>query len=579
MRGSIVAAAGVASAVVTAVVALPMPPAVRATLWSAAMLASLVGWGTLVNLWLAPGRRVDGGLRAGWGLALFLLTGGLLCVAHLACRITFIVQVWLGIMALFVPAALGRSPPRLWTSLRLRAAVTVHQARPFALVAAAYGMAALSFFAYLGNHSFQPSDDPPLYFMLAEKLVQIGSMFEPFAARRVTVLGGQVYLHASFISVASIYYLHVVDAGISLFIVVGILVGHDRQRGSQGSRAVALGLALLLLFTLRDVRVNTTSHVSGLAALLALYRTARVPFETGSERPTWPIEPRRLVALGGLALASALLRVSNATAAVLFVGFVLASDFVVGAPRPWRRDSLWLLLGAASLSAGTFIVGLLPWSILEHESAGTFFYPLGHSNLTPGWTLGLEAARSAKQEATELWANLSHNRPIARFVPFVLAGLIPAAGRRRNDVIAFSLASLIAVAVFSHNAVAFGHTHVARYCSAFVTATALIVVLSVDRKEVRAALVAFGVAAHLILGFGETGAMFERYLWNVGHALGGDHEFNASTHDYVDVQSHVPAGATMAPPFSRASGSTSSAIAFSPSMFSAVRGRRPAGPP
>jgi hypothetical protein len=547
MRFSIVAATGVASAVVAAIVAAPMPPAMRATLWSATMLASLVGWGTLVNLWLAPKQLVDWGLRAGWGLALFLMTGGFLCLGHLATRATFIVHVWLGVVALLGLAVLRRSPSCLWTSLRLRSAIEIVQARSFALVAAAYAMAALTFLAFLGNHSFQPSDDPPLYFMLAEKLVQVGSMFEPFAGRRVTVLGGQVYLHASFISVASIYYLHVVDAGISLFIVLGLLIGHARQVCPQRWLAAALGLALLLLFTLHDVRINTTSHTSGLAALLALFRTARIPFEAGSERPMWPIEPRRAVALGGLALASVLLRVSNGTTAVLFVAFVMASDFVLGARRPWSGDSVLSLLRPASLSAGTFVAGLLPWSVLEHESTGTFLYPLGHSNLTPGWTLGLEAAKSLKQEATELVVNIFQGRPIELFVPFVIAGLIPTACRHRNDTMAFSLASLIGFAAFSHNAVAFGHHHVVRYCSAFVTAAALLVILSLDRKGTRGALVAFGVGTHLILSMGDTQTMLEGYVRSAYRAFhGADQEFNALTQDYVDVQSHVPGGATMA---------------------------------
>ncbi len=92
----------------------PLAP-LLAALWSAAMLASFLGWGSVANRWLAPGRRVDWGLRAGWGMAVFILTGGFLCAAQIAlCAPVLIAQVGLGVGALYAvrsataPAALSR---------------------------------------------------------------------------------------------------------------------------------------------------------------------------------------------------------------------------------------------------------------------------------------------------------------------------------------------------------------------------------------------------------------------------------------------------------------------------------------
>ncbi len=533
---------------------LPLPSALRAAIWGAVMVASFVGWGTLVELWLAPRERVDWGLRAGWGLAAFVLPGGFLCLAHLALRGTLILHVGLGLIALMVTRALEPPQARSWADLRRPARAAADRPAMPALVFAAYAAAVFTFFSFLGDHAFQSSDDRPFYFMLAEKLAQTGSMFEPFAGRRVTVLGGQVYLHASFVSVASIYYLHVVDGGISQLIVVGLIVGQARRQGPIRAQALGLGLALLVIFTLREVRINTTSHGSSLAVMLTLYRTVRIPLQSERAPAGWPMEPRRIVALSALALTSILLRVSNGPAALLFVALVVGSDWLRRTARPWTWRSLLPLCRAGALSSATVLVGLLPWSILEHQSTGSFFYPLGHSHLTPGWTLGLEATHGLRQEATELLANLSYGRPLTDFSAFVLAGLgmvllrrnVRTAPAEAYDVAVLSVASFVAFAIFSRNAVAFGPHHVARYCYAFVVATAVVVALSVDGWNARAALVGAAIAHHVGFSVGATYWSFRHHLTHVAGAFGSDREFTAATLDYADIQSKIPPGAAMA---------------------------------
>ncbi|MDP9035304.1 MAG: hypothetical protein M3O50_10895, partial [Myxococcota bacterium] len=183
-----------AISLVAGVLATRLSPGLRAALWSGLMLTSFVGWGSLVNLWLTRERWMDWGLRAGWGLALFVLTGGVLCGAHLAVRPILIAHVSLGVLALLVITALRQSALPSSTALRRRLVLIFGRAGMTALVLSTYGMAVFTFLAFLGNHSFQPSDDPPFYFTLAEKLMQTGSMFEPFMARRAELFGGQVYL-------------------------------------------------------------------------------------------------------------------------------------------------------------------------------------------------------------------------------------------------------------------------------------------------------------------------------------------------------------------------------------------------
>jgi hypothetical protein len=554
IRFRMAAALCVSIAIGVGLVAARRQPAVEAAMWSGVMLASFVGWGSVVNLWLAPLRRMDVGLRAGWGLALYVLSGGFLCGAHVAVRPVLIAHVGLGVVALIATGVRTTVRRRWWHTLRRRAVLVVARAGLFALLAGACGMTALTFFGFLGYHGFSKSDDLPFYFTLAEKLAQTSSLFEPFAARRIATFGGQVYLHASFISVAPIYYLHAVDGGICFVVVVSLLVGHVARKGFKAWHVAPLGLALLLLFSLEDIRVNTNSQMSGLAAVLTLYRSVRIPFGPDPERPVWPLEPRRTVVLAGLTLACIVLRISNTPAVLAFVAFVIGSDYFLGVNRPWSPDSLRSLLGTAALFAGTLLFAFLPWSILQEQSSGTFFYPFGHSNVTPGWTL-LLSPRDWAEEVTQLIEHLFYGKPVSLLLPFAVASLVPLEGRARNDLVALALGTLVGLAAFSHQAAGFGPTNTARYYYASVAAMSLLAAASVERTGPRGALVAVALAMHLVASRDDTRTMMVRYANDAFHALSAKRReestrerlaFDAPTNDYRSLQGHVPAGATMA---------------------------------
>jgi hypothetical protein len=521
-------------------------PYARAVVWSVLMLLSFVGWGSLVNLALAPRRWADWGLRAGWGMGLSLATGGYLSVAHLAVRAVLVAQVGLGVAAWLCLPMLRARPAR---SLRRRL-VAIASRPGFVIVVAAYAVAALTFLASLGNRWLNPSDDLPLYLALAEKLVQAGSLFEPFSARRIVTLGGQVYLDASFISLASVRYVHAVDAGISLLVVVGLLVGLVRASGPKTRHAAALGLAFLLLFSLGDVRANTGSLMSGVAAFLTLYRTVRAPQLLGLDGPASWLEPRRVAMLAALTVVCVLLRTSNLTAAGPFVALVLVSDFVHAMPRPWNRATVLSVLGVAGLFAGAFVVTLLPWSVMLRQSTGTFFYPLGHDNVTPGWTF-LRGAAGWEELITRLIKHLFYEKPVAAFCVFAAAGLVPAVGRARNDLVALTIAALVGVFVLSRQATGFEPSDMCRYYYAFVVATSLVAAASIGRAgaSAGAALVAAGLAVQLTVGREAMRGLYLDYIKRVFEARRETYaemqDFNALSADYLDVQSHVPPGATI----------------------------------
>jgi hypothetical protein len=520
-----------------------------AVFWWALMLASFAGWGSLVNLWIDPRHRSDWGLRAGWGMALFVLVGGFLTAMHLVGRSVLVIQVLLGVGALLaIGVTHGPQGPfgPHWLSRR-RLVVSLGRSGTLALVAIAYCFAVFTALSFLGEHWFNESDDPPLYFTMAQKLVQTGSIFEPFAGRRVTTLGGHVYLEAAFISMSTPFYMWIVDEGLGVMVTVALLVGHVKRVGLRSRQWVPLALTLLLLLSLVSTRRNTASLFTGVAAIVTLFRTIRLPSAEPTDGPVWPMDDRRLIVLGGLTCVPILLRTSNAAAVLPFVVLVLASDFLLGTRRPWSTPALLSVARTVAVFGGAFLLALAPWSLMFAQSCGTPFYPLGHSNLTPGWTF-LQKAPDKLTIVKGLVEDLFHGAPLAALIPFFVAGLAPLKGRARNDLVALTVASLVGMVVLARQATAFGPEDMARYYFAYVVAMALLATSTVARSGPGAALVAVCVGMHLAVArddFHKTMAADVDRAWKARTQEKERDTFDAVTGDYVDVQSHVPKGVTM----------------------------------
>ena len=515
--------------------------------WSAMMLASFVGWGSVVNLWFDRGRRADWGLRAGWGMALFVLTGGFLTATHLVGRTVLVVQVLLGVAALLGIGAFRGSLRPLPLSRR-RLVVALGRSGMLALVVVGYCAVALIALGFLGEHWFNESDDPPLYLTMAEKLVQTGSILEPFAARRITTLGGQIYLEAAFASVSTPYYMWVVDEGLGATVTVALLVGHVKRAGLRSWQWAPLALTLLLFLSLESCRRNTASLFTGVAAFVTLFRTMRTPTGGDPVGSSWPPAPRRVIALAALTCVPILLRTSNTAAVLPFVTLVMASDFLLGSRRPWSRPALRSLVQVSGLFLCVFLLALAPWSLMFAQSCGTPFYPLGHSNLTPGWTF-LHEASGKGTIALGLVEDLFHGAPLAALIPFFIAGLAPLGGKGRNDLVALTLASFVGMVTLAREATAFGPEDMARYYYAYVVAMALLTAASVGRSGPRAALVAACLGMHLAASRESFHKSVTAYLEKARKARYEQTEretFDAVTGDYLDVQSYVPRGATMA---------------------------------
>ena len=531
-------------AAVTTALAAREHPYLQAVLWTALVLASFVGWGSILNYWIARKRWADWGLRAGWGFALCVLVGGFLCLLHLVNRVTLIGQVVVGLAALLALSP-GRWRPSA-TRGRRRLALAIDRFGVTALVVAAYAVLTLFVLACFGDHNFQPSDDPALYIALSKKLVESGSILSPFEAHRMPILGGHLYLQAIFLAVASPWYAHVLDGGLCVAIILGLVVGQITRSGLKNRHVVPLALTLLLFFGLRSVQVNTGSLFSGVVPILTMYRTVRDPLADDSERPAGTLETWRIVSLGALAVVAIVMRSSIIAAVLSFPVLILAFDFARANRRPWEWKALAPFLRQFVIFALAVGCALLPWSIMDEQSAGTFLYPLGHGNMTPGITL-MSHHNRPDEVLTRFAANLTYVKPIAALVPFLIAGLVPLAGRSKNDLLALTLATVICVGTLTQSG--FDPIDTSRYQFAPVVTMALVVTASAGAGGALATLAAMALAAHLGISMGEWP---ENIKSKIAQAYGASWETKADragwddlTKDYLDVQSHVPPGATM----------------------------------
>jgi hypothetical protein len=367
-RGMLPPAAGSALAVAVAAafalaVILPATP-IRSTLWGLLVLAAMIGYGTALGAWLYPRRGLDWGLRAALGMASVIALGGLLAALHLVsvASSAAVVLAGLGCLAFHEArrASVTSRPPEDGDAARPR-----HR-RPL-VVTGTLLIASLLAYRYLfsvGNAKFDPWDDNIAYFEFAKQMLASGTLIEPFSVRRIAALGGQTYLHSLALARGALPNLHVVDNGIALLILVGLVLGYSR-RGGRAQRVAELA-ALLLIVTVPRLPYNIASEFTGCVCFFGLLRVLREEDDAG-RRLGW----RGAAALALFPAAAMTLRQSNLVAAAVVPALGLL-HFARQAPRADRRA--WAV--QAARTAIVAVALLVPWWVLSLRSCGTFLYPL-----------------------------------------------------------------------------------------------------------------------------------------------------------------------------------------------------------
>lgn len=329
--------------------------------WCVLLLLAIAGWGAAL-LRLARVRRPGLALPTLAGFGVVLTLGGVLNLLH-AITVPFLLATaavgWvaggIALLPLGVDTTLvapsARPEPRTFTARLLLAA--------FALVFA------VRLGASVHTPYYQPSDDYNFYLAAPVKMLQTHVFgADPFSERRVmSSVGGSHFLEALVLTELPLEDVQMADRALGLLLAA--LVAFALARVFRMSATDTAAWALFVLAT-PQLQFNLTFVILPAAIFLGMvYVAAREDGLTG--RPLL-----RGLLLGLLAGAATSMKSTYVVPAATF--FVCFAAMVA-----WRSDGFAsagkLLLGAAL--AGLAV--LLPWSVVNHWAAGTWFYPmLGH---------------------------------------------------------------------------------------------------------------------------------------------------------------------------------------------------------
>jgi hypothetical protein len=463
----------------------------RAALWGLMLLVGMAGWGGLVGRLAFAGAHSgaapDLGLRLAWGASALVGAGGFLCLVSLA-RAPVLLSLVLGGVALaVVPLARARVAAgeavvrwlRLW---------------PPAVLVAFAALAALAVVWYLAGAAgmyLNGNDDQAAYIDFAHKILDTGSLVDPFSMRRITAYGGHSLLQAlTLLGAGSPLQVPLLDVGLATLVVLVLLVGAFDERTPRGQRPLAV-LPALLLLTMPNIRFNSASEMSGVVFFLALYRTAAS--RALAERPAG-----RAVVLGLVGAAACTLRHSYLVpVAVFFVALYLPS--VIAAARAERAARPALLRGTAR-AAGALVLFLLPWALLAYRSSRTFLFPLMSGNYNAAYG-GFTTHSDALTRLKFLWINACHCHPIAALPFFVLCAMLIPARRTHGALRALLVAAFVGFVSVVFSLPLSDRWNIARYYYAFSTALVLATLLAAlsARWSGRAGRLRTGVLAPAVL--------------------------------------------------------------------------------
>ncbi len=335
--------------------------------WCLVLLLSVAGYGAallrLARLRL-PGLTLS--TLAGFGVALTF--GGILNLLHLITIPILLATVAFGLLA--GAAALLAFPPDTTVvhPIPPREPLTLGGRLLFAAFALVF---AIRLGASVHTPYYQPSDDYNFYLAAPVKMLQTHIFGpDPFSERRVmSSVGGNHFLETLVLTELPLEDVQMADRALGL--LLSALVAWALARAFQLSRTDTAVWALFVLAT-PQLQFNLTFVILPSALFLGMVYVATTDLGLSPHRPLrLEVEVRpwlRGLLLGLLAGAVTSLKSTYVVASAVF----LVCFALLFARRSEGVSAALKLLVAAALAA--FAV-LLPWSIVQHTAAGTWFYP------------------------------------------------------------------------------------------------------------------------------------------------------------------------------------------------------------
>lgn len=215
---------------------------------------------------------------------------------------------------------------------------------------------------------YDPNDDWTAYLTFPERILQTGTLIEPFSQRRILGLCGQSILLAQIMVVAPPESAHLLDRGFGVVLLFGLLVEATRHTNPRWQLLRAL--VILAAVTASVPRINTASSQLGIALILAFVLVV----SKLQEEKVWLWWQSLVPALILAGVSS--LRPTFAMAGGGILIFYILWRTVSGPPKVWAERLMPLIkTGVLTLAL------LIPLMIVSWESSRTPMFPFftGHA--------------------------------------------------------------------------------------------------------------------------------------------------------------------------------------------------------
>ncbi len=437
--------------------------------WGLMVLLSFIGWGRMAHACLYwPNEQtitqpikahVDWGLMAGWGMAISLIIGGVLNSFALVSRDLLILYVVMGAIVGAITLYANR--------------IKLPALSPFYwVVFTALGVALLFIYASSIQLRLEScADDDIAYIPFIKRMLQTGSLLDPFSLRRIAGFGGQTFLQALIGSVGNENAVNMMDRGVAILIFFGLVLGHFRTPEKTAATPYNLspvkGLILILMVALLPLPfLNSASHATGLVILLTLFRTIERTENPATDKPQAP-NFQMLWMIGAIIAAAGSLRPHFLMFAALGVVLFWFVCWWQNKRHTLNYVRTLLHVGVASLAF------LTPWMMTLYYSSNTMLYPLFR-----GYHRASYEIYSAGKSPLELLQFIGHIMSEPRMVIFWLPLVMLGVYKHSRAALALSLATLITAftvtAVFSFSNIDNLHRYIAPIGNAVIIGTVIV---------------------------------------------------------------------------------------------------------
>lgn len=506
--------------------------------WLAFLMFVLSGWGWLaVRIVRVP--DADFGLRAAWGIAALLAITGVLVMLSLCARAELLALIAVGVAGFAW---------REWTTdeplvVLARRGLGELRARPLlGYIAILIGaIAVLRMVGGVVQLDRNPWDDDVAYTPLVKRILDAGSLVEPYSFRRLGAYGGQSMLQAVVAARGSLQNVHLFDQALSFGLVMLLLVGYARAlRRVPGFWLAVLAIAVLVM---PDTSINTASYWSGAVVFLALYRT---------------VVRGELVMAALVGAGACTLRQNYIPVVVLFLAFTLAVQLAREARAASWREAWRAQRRTTALVLAVAAAALISWCVAAFESNRTFLFPFMQGTWNHGLTLNPTGWSWVDRLSFYIWCCLDTQPIVVVPVLFALVAFAKDA-RAARPIHCLLVASTLGVLLLADSFRGTDAYSIWRYGFGYALTIALAFALEVanDADDNPVQLPALGkwtlLAALLVqIAFARIGVTkhWEGVFADLHEAVAidrhGDPNARAEARHYAALQAAIPAGARVA---------------------------------